>query len=132
MTGNLWSALGMLSMTILILILAYWTSRWVGVHGSPGAASGWPGGMGNENFRVAARLGVGRNAALVVVRVGERCLLLGVTEQNITLLKEWEGEEVDAWLTELPSDNGFLNVLRDTLQQRQREKPSRPRRDREP
>ena len=88
--------------------------------------------MGNENFRVAARLGVGRNAALVVVRVGERCLLLGVTEQNITLLKEWEGEEVYAWLTELPSDNGFLNVLRDTLQQRQREKPSRPRRDREP
>ena len=76
--------------------------------------------MGNENFRVAARLGVGRNAALVVVRVGERCLLLGVTEQNVTLLKEWEGEEADAWLTEIPSDNGFLNVLRDALQQRTR------------
>ena len=119
MGGNLLSALGMLSMTILILILAYWTSRWVGVHGAPGG-SGWPGGMGTDNFRIVARLGAGRNAALLIVRAGERCLLLGVTEHEITLLKEWEGEEAEAWLTEAAPDDGFLNVLRESVRRRTR------------
>lgn len=117
MAENLWSALGMLSMTVLILILAYWTSRWIGTHGAPGA-SGWPVGQGNGRLRVLARLGVGRNAALLVVRVDGRCLLLGVSEHQITLLKEWDGDEADAWTAETPPENGFLNLLRDTLQQR--------------
>lgn len=116
MAGNLWSALGMLFVTVLILVLAYWTSRWIGSHGAPGSA-GWPGGTGSERFRVLARLGVGRNAALLVLRVQGRCLLLGVTEHNITLLKEWEGEEADAWTADSPPDSGFLTLLRDTLRQ---------------
>ena len=123
MGGNLWSALGALFVTVLILVAAYWTSRWVGVHGTPGA-SGWPGGMENENLRVLARTGVGRNACLMVVRVRDRCLLLGVTESNISLLKEWEGEEAEAWATEFPADNGFPGVLRDAL----RRIDARPRR----
>ena len=114
MGGNLLSALGMLSVTVLILVLAYWTSRWVGSHGAPGP-SGWPGSMGNANLRILARVGVGRSACLLVVRVRERCLLLGVTDGSITLLKEWEGEEADAWLTQAPADNAFLGVLRDAL-----------------
>ena len=113
MAENLWSALGMLSTTVLILILAYLTSRWIGTHGAPGA-SGITGG-GGENLRVLARTGVGRNACLMVVRVRDRCLLLGVTESNISLLKEWEGEEADAWVTEFPADNGFPGVLRNAL-----------------
>ena len=124
MGGNLLQALGMLSVTVLILFLAYWTSRWVGSHAAPGS-SGWLGGMGNDNFRVLARIGVGRSACLLVVRVRERCLLLGVTDGNITLLKEWEGEEADAWLTEPPADNAFLGVLRDALRQRADARPRR-------
>ena len=111
MAGTLWSALGMLFTTVLILILAYMTSRWIGTHGAPGGSL-WSGG---EHFRVLARIGVGRNASLLVLYARGRCLLLGVTEHNITLLKEWEGEEADAWLSEPPPDAGFLGVLRDTL-----------------
>jgi flagellar biosynthetic protein FliO len=108
----------MLSVTVLILALAYWTSRWIGVHAAPGRA-GWPGSMGGDGLRVLARLEVGRGERLLVVRVRERCLLLGVTEHQIALLKEWEGEEADAWLTETPSAEGaFLGVLRDALQKR--------------
>ena len=119
-------ALGMLSVTVLILALAYWTSRWVGSHAAPGQ-SGWLGGMGNGNFRVLARIGVGRSACLLVVRVRERCLLLGVTDGGITLLKEWEGEEADAWLAETPADNAFMSVLRDALRQRADARPRRKR-----
>ena len=108
----------MLSTVILILTLAYWTSRWVASHGAPGA-SGWNGG---GVFRVIGRIAVGRSAALTLVRVGERCLLLGVTEHHITLLKEWDGGEFDAFLNDMPPDNGFLDALRDAMQTRHRRK----------
>ena len=64
---------------------------------------------------VMSRIGVGRNASLLILYARGRCLLLGVTEHHITLLKEWEGEEAEAWLSERPPDAGFLGVLRDTL-----------------
>ena len=111
----------MLSIAVLIFILAYWTTRWIASHGAPGP-SGWSGG---ERFRVLSRLFVGRGAELVIVRVGERCLLLSVTEHQIALLKEWEGDDADAWLTESTSDNAFLNALRDALQQRTERRPRR-------
>ena len=112
MAANLISALGMLFTTVFILVLAYVTSRWIAAHGAPGAGTCNGGG---ENFRVLSRIGVGRNASLLVLYARGRCMLLGVTEQNITLLKEWEGEEAEAWLSEPPPDTGFLGVLRDTL-----------------
>lgn len=112
MAGTLWHALGMLFTTILILALAYLTSRWIATHGAPGGTS-WTGG--GENFRVLTRIGVGRDASLLVLYARGRCLLLGVTEHNITLLKEWEGEDAEAWLSDAPTDAGFLGVLRDTL-----------------
>lgn len=114
MVGTLWRALGMLFTTVLILVLAYLTSRWIATHGVPGGTS-WTGGYGGENFRVLTRIGVGRDASLLVLYVRGRCLLLGVTEHNITLLKEWEGEDAEAWLSDTPPDAGFLGVLRDTL-----------------
>jgi len=108
--GTLWHALGMLFITVLILVLAYLTSRWIATHGDS-----WTGGGGGEHFRVLTRIGVGRNASLLVLYVCGRCLLLGVTEQNVTLLKEWDGEDAEAWLSDTPPDAGFLGVLRDTL-----------------
>lgn len=110
MAGTLWSALGMLFMTVLILVLAYLTSRWIASHGDS-----WAGGYGGEQFRVLNRIGVGRGASLLVLYVRGRCLLLGVTEHNVTLLKEWDGEDAAAWLSDAPADAGFLGVLRDTL-----------------
>lgn len=108
MLSNLVSALGMLFTVVLILFLAYWTSRWVASHGVPGPPA--PGG--GDAFRILARLPVGRGAYLLLVRVREDCLLLGVTEQRVTLLKEWTGEEADAWTFDAPSpDNGFWQAL---------------------
>ena len=105
----------MLFTTVLILILAYLTSRWIATHGTPGGNT-WTGlNGGGENFRVLSRIGVGRGASLLILYAQGRCMLLGVTEHHITLLKEWEGEDAEAWLSETPPDAGFLGVLRDAL-----------------
>lgn len=45
---------------------------------------------------VIARHGLSRSSSVAVVRLGERALVLGVTEQQVTLLTEIDPAEVDA------------------------------------
>ena len=46
------------------------------------------GGRKGGRLEVLARQSVGRTAAVTVVRCGERALVLGVTEQSVTMLTE--------------------------------------------
>lgn len=64
----------------LIVVLARWAmKRGVGRVGGPGAGL---------DVEVLARRGLGRGSAVQVVRVGEQVLVLGVTDQHVTLLRE--------------------------------------------
>lgn len=116
---NFWSLLGVLAAVILILYLAYYATKWIGTHGVPGGSAVIrPGGAGK--FRILGQLGVGRNERLVLVRLDERCYLLGVTEHQITLLRELDGEEAAEWLKESEGGAapGFLEVLGDSLRKK--------------
>ena len=116
---NIWSLLGVLFVVILILFLAYWVTRWIAIHGSPGGGiSPLPGDGGA--LRLLAQLPVGRNERLVLARLNQRCYLLGVTEHNITLLRELEGEEAEPWLAagEHSSAQSFLEVLSGNLRKK--------------
>ena len=117
---NFWSLLGVLAVIILILYLAYFATRWIGTHSVPGGA-GTLRADGAANFRILGQLGVGRNERLVLVRLGERCYLLGVTEHRITLLRELDGEEAAPWLAQSESTSappGFMEVLSETLRRK--------------
>ena len=90
------------------------STKWIGTHGAPGGMGTLRGNGGAERFRILAQLGVGRNERLVLVRLDERCYLLGVTEHRITLLRELEGDEAARWLAEsesVPEVPGFLEIL---------------------
>lgn len=111
--SNFWSLLGVLGAVILILYLAYAATKWIGTHSAPGGAVTLRTG-GDARLRILAQLGVGRNERLVLVRLDERCYLLGVTEHRITLLRELEGDEAARWLAEsesVPEVPGFLEIL---------------------
>ena len=114
-----WSLLGVLAVVVLILYLAYYATRWIGMHGAPGGGGAFRAG-GAERFRILGQLGVGRNERLVLVQAGERCYLLGVTEHQITLLRELTGDEAAEWLaqSESASAPGFLEVLGDALRKK--------------
>ncbi len=116
---NFWSLLGILAVVILILWFAYYATKWIGTHGVPGGAAACPGGGGGK-LRILGQLGVGRNERLVLVRLNERCYLLGVTEHQITLLRELDGDEAAQWLTESKDGEppGFLDVLGNTLRKK--------------
>ena len=118
--NNFWSLLGVLTVIVLILLFAYYTTRWIATHGVPGGAS-TARADGAGQFRLLGQLGVGRNERLVLVRLEQRCYLLGVTEHQITLLRELDDEEAAGWLREsdnTPASPGFLEVLGETLRKK--------------
>lgn len=66
---------------ILVLVLAYVTTRFLARAGS---------GQKNSGIRILDRTAIGHDSFLLVVRVQERILLLGVSPAGITKLEELE------------------------------------------
>lgn len=66
--------------------------------GVVGAAPAGKRGMRRRSLplEVIARHGLSRGSSLAVVRLGERALVLGVTEHQVTLLTEVDPAELDA------------------------------------
>jgi flagellar protein FliO/FliZ len=57
-------------------------------------------GQGNGLIEVIARQRMGRSSTLNVVRIADVVLVVGATEEQVTLLAEVDGEAVDAALRE--------------------------------
>ena len=57
-------------------------------------------GQGNGLIEVVARQRMGRSSTLNVVRIADVVLVVGATEEQVTLLAEVDGEAVDAALRE--------------------------------
>ena len=58
------------------------------------------GGTGNGLVEVVATQRVGRASTVNVIRVADRVLVVGSTEQTVTLLTEMDGEALDVTLAE--------------------------------
>src|SRR3954467_12995421 len=56
------------------------------------------GGTGNGVIEVVARQRMGRTSTVNVVRIGDTCLVVGATEEQVTLLAEVDGAAVEAAL----------------------------------
>ena len=117
--SNFWSALGVLAVVILILYLAYFATKWIGTHSTP-VGSGTVRVNGSDRFRILGQLGVGRNERLVLAQLDERCYLLGVTEHQITLLRELDGDEAALWLaqSEQAAPPSFAEILSRNLRKK--------------
>lgn len=116
---NTWlSLLWVLICVVVIIGLAYWFTRYMASRGGLGALGV---SKGNEQFRVLARLALGKDQALVVVQAGERYFLLGVTQSSVSTLAELTQEEAGPWLTKPDAQAvppSFREALQKVLQQR--------------
>ena len=89
------SAIGLLAVVLLVLAGAYFFTRWAGKNlGGSGFFAGVGGG---RRLEVLDRAGLGKDQALLVVRAGQRYLLLGSTPTGVTLLAELTREEGESW-----------------------------------
>ena len=113
---SLLSLIWLLVCVLAVVVLAYLFTRYVA---GRGGTIGVPGGT--ERFRVLARLSLGREQSAVLVKAGEKYLLLGVTASGITLLKDLTPEEAEA-VYALPPDQppppSFGEALRAVLKQK--------------
>ncbi len=104
------SVLGMLTIVVLMLVAAHYVTRWVAGRGAIGGA------VGQEDFRVVRQLSLGRDARLALVRIGKRCVLLGITPNAVSLLLELTEEEAERWEEKDASPPpSFLEALRENL-----------------
>lgn len=71
---------------ILVLVLAWLSARWLGRRAG--------GGQGKGNIEVLDRQYVGQDRCLMIVRVGSRTMLLGVTQNQINKLSDLDEAEI--------------------------------------
>lgn len=97
---SLLSALGMLLAVLLVLAGAYAFTNWAGKNlGGFGSVLG-----GSGQIEVLDRAGVGKDQALLVVRAGQRYLLIGSCPAGLTLLAELTKEEGESWNPPTPPE----------------------------
>lgn len=114
------SVLGLLAVVLLVLAGAWVFTRWAGQNLGGGFSA-----LGRSGrLQVLDRAGVGRDQSLLVVRAGQRYLLLGSTPAGLTLLAELTQEEGKDWDPPAPPDGPELKRPVDfhALMQRLREK----------
>ena len=73
---------------------------------------GGTGVKGNRSLKVIERLVLGTNRTLLVVKAGEKILLLGMTLQQMTLLTELDAADWQSAIkSQQNSSEGFANIL---------------------
>lgn len=99
MLDEITSLLGMLLAVIVILALAWWVTSLIARQG----LAGWAGVSGfaknkPDELCVLRQIPVSRSERLVLVRLHNRCLLLGAAQGGVSLLAELTEEEAQPWL----------------------------------
>lgn len=112
------SVLGLLAVVLLVLLGAYVFTSWAGKH-LGGGLIGTLGGSGQ--IQVLDRAVLSRDQVLLVVKAGQRYLLLGSTPGGLTLLTELTAEEGENWRPPTP-EKGREGTNFRALMQRLREK----------
>ena len=102
--GDIFSLITMLIAVAVILYLSYIVSRKVG---SGSISSGMTG-----NIKVLDRAFVGRDKSVVIVRVGQKDYLLGVSQDSVRLLQELEEGQVVPNERMVPEQDPLENVSR--------------------
>ena len=105
--------IGMLACVAGILALAYWVTRLIGKYG----ASMYPSGARMGELCVLRQIPVGRAERLVLVRLHQKCLLLGVAQGGVSVLAELSEEDSAKWLEAPQSTPGgdFFSALRGAM-----------------
>lgn len=111
--GPVLSAVGLLAVVLLVLAGAWIFTRWAGKN-LGGSFAGFGGG---GRVEVLDRTNLDRDRAILLVRAGERYLLLGSAPGGLTLLAELTREEGENWNPPAPSGGPekppeFLALLR--------------------
>ncbi|HPU63739.1 MAG TPA: flagellar biosynthetic protein FliO [Mobilitalea sp.] len=83
---NILQLLGLCILLVIILIAAYYTSRFVGKYKL--------GQLRSSNFEVIESYKINLNNLLLLVRIADRYVVLGVSKDHITFITELEKDKI--------------------------------------
>ena len=83
---NFLQFLATLFIFVLVLLVAYFVTRWIGTVGQ--------GQLGNKNIRVIEGYKIGPNKSIQIVKVGNKLFVLGIGKDEISCLGEVEEEDL--------------------------------------
>ena len=110
--------LWLLIAVVLVMALAYLTTRYVAGMQIPAAARGKNGKL----LSVVEQTYMGRDRQIILVQACDRYFLLGNTPNGITTLAELSAEEVEAWREKEKGEEdrppSFKQSLQEILKQR--------------
>jgi len=99
--------LGYLCLLLGVIFLAYWLLRKLGFHGM--STQG-----GKAAPRLVSRLMLGNRQSVAVIRYRETDLVIGVTEERISLLKEFDADQSTNEEDPRPAPKTFAAILKRT------------------
>ncbi|WP_312643800.1 flagellar biosynthetic protein FliO [Hydrogenoanaerobacterium sp.] len=91
---------------ILILVLAYYTTKWIGKKGSMQS--------GSRMIKVLDRVMVGQDKMLMIVQVQDQTMLVGMTSHSVQKLCDIENAD-ELILQAKTSDTDFSSILNSAL-----------------
>ncbi len=100
-TESLWSSVGRLAIALIVVVVLIWGTLWVAKR----VMSGRLMGKNDSPIRILERCHLAPKRSVDVVSVGNRVLVLGVTEHNIGLLTELQPGD-------LPASSSFADALK--------------------
>jgi flagellar protein FliO/FliZ len=104
---SLWSLLGLFFVAVLVPVAAYYVTRYIARK-----AKGPAGGPGMKQLE---RMYLGRDKYILLVKIGGKGYILGVTNQSITSVGTLGEEEMRSYEAQEPAENsggGFAQKLR--------------------
>lgn len=105
MLGDILSLISMVISVVLICFLAYFVTKKLGTNNLFNINKN-----GGE-MRVYDRLILAPNKSLVIVKVGQRLFLLGVSNENISLITELDAKQAENWSEKEQISPNFTDVI---------------------
>lgn len=105
--GNFAELFALLFVFVLILVLAYYTSKWVGKTGTGMSTK-------NHNITIIETLRLSQTKYLQIIKVANKYIVIAVSKDHVDFLTEIDGDQLNCFedVTEAPSFKEILSKIK--------------------
>lgn len=107
-----------LLVTVLVLVLAYWFTRYMAGRMAGGSR------VRGRSITVLEQVSVGKESKLLLARLGDRLYFLAMTPGGITILRELTEEEAASWTgsdgSPVETPDSFAQAIRRVMEKKKK------------
>lgn len=121
MFGEVFTVICALLGIIGLMFLAFYAARWLNKHFNGGGFGG-----SRRMIKIIECTGVAPDKQLMIVEVGNKCMLIGVTPNSVNKICDLDREDVELYesgdtVPAVPAGSGFMQNLKKAFAERNKE-----------